>query len=166
MIGVEDDVLGDACYYLTRLGMSTDEIGDHLGINSRKVKKLANIFAKKLQSGEIQESPYEEGFWKDIMKESSGDFRLTLVDEKGHFYHGQSSELAGVDVKTLLGLLKNNQALVKQHPEIESKPPVGHDPLSPLREVKASIPRLEAILRRQLEAEQTKEHGRKIRSSH
>jgi len=164
MIGMDEGVLGDACYYLIRLGMPIDEIGDNLGIDSGKVKKLANIFAKKLQSGDVRESAYDEVFWKDIMKEARGDFRLTLVDKDGHFYHGQSSELVETDIKTLLAVLENNQALVKQHPEIESKPPVGHDPLGPLREVKASIPRLEEILRRRLEAEQAREPGRTMRS--
>ncbi|MFI5419688.1 MAG: hypothetical protein ACHQ1H_01845, partial [Nitrososphaerales archaeon] len=90
-------------------------------------------------------------FWARINQESSGDEKITLVDDKGKYYHGWRSEIEKLGTAELVELLVVNKKYSDQHPLSEfskTQPVIGYDPIVPLRDIRRSVTLIDQILQK------------------
>lgn len=140
----------DGCYYLKELGLEFSEIAQIFGMNEAAVKKKRESFARKLKSKEVEVTDFDRKFWKDILQETQGNDRVTLVDDKGGFYHGRRSELERAHTKDLMALFEYGKEYLNSVPpmvlETLEKDKPGYNPLSPIKQLKDGLKVLEEIL--------------------
>ncbi len=144
-----DYYVEEACYYLTELKVKSQEIAKHLSISTDQVAYAVKQYKKKIGSGEVSFEEETEKFWSLILRENSGDEKITLVDEKGRYYHGWRTELEKLPTEDLVELLVVNKKYSDRHPlsEFSKSPPVvGYDPLVPLRNIRRTVSFIDKIL--------------------
>ncbi len=92
--------------------------------------------------------PEAKEFWNKLQKESGGDERITLVDEKGRYYHGWKSELEKMTTEQLVELLVVNKKYSDAHPLRIFENATGHqvqDPIVPLRNIRRAVSLIDQI---------------------
>lgn len=148
---MSDEYLEEACFYLEESGASAEEIGKQLNLTSSQVNEAVSRFKKSLKENKAKYDEDAKKFWAQSLRESSGDEKITLVDEKGRFYHGWKSELTKMKTDELAQLYFVNKEYSDKHPLSEfskSQPVVGYDPLMPLRNIRKSLSLIDEILRK------------------
>ncbi len=140
----------DGCYHLKELGLEFSEIAQIFGISEDAAKKKRESFARKLKSKQVEVTEFDKKFWEGILQETQGNDRVTLVDDKGRFYHGRRSELESADTKDLMALFDSGKEYLNTVPpmvlETLEKNKPGYNPLSPIKQLKDSLKVLEEIL--------------------
>lgn len=155
-IGKEErDYLQEACFYLAELKKPDNEIASELGIKEEEVRVFILDYRKKINNGEVTYDLESKDFWSRANRESEGDERITLVDDKGRYYHGWSSEMEKMSTEQLVELLVLNKKYSDAHPLSEfskTQPSVGYDPIIPLRNIRHAVSIIDGILqKRELE---------------
>ena len=146
---VEAEYLGEACFYLFELNKPVAEIAARLNLSEDEVNRAVRDYKKKIQEGKASYDQDTKEFWKKIEQESGGDERITLVDEKGRYYHGWRSELEKMTTEQLVELLVVNKKYSDSHPLSEfskTQPAVGYDPIVPLRNIRRAVSIVDNIL--------------------
>jgi hypothetical protein len=147
----QDYYVEEACYYLSLLKIKDEEIASAFNLGTEQVRQAVRSFSKKLELGKVKYDDNAKDFWSKNFREGRGDFRITLVDDKGSYYHGWKSELEKMETEKLVAVLATNKDYCEKHPLSEfSKggPVIGYDPLAPLRDIRKSISIIEEILER------------------
>ena len=148
---MEDEYVEEACYYLAELKLSTEDIGKEFGMTSDQVEKAASNYKAKIDSGNVSYDEEAKAFWSKNLRESSGDEKITLVDEKGRYYHGWKSEIEKMSTEQLVDLLVVNKQYSDRHPLSEfskSQPAIGYDPLIPLRNIRRAVSIIDETLQK------------------
>jgi len=76
---VSDEILEEGCYYLSRLGLSPEQLAAHFEVTPARVKALSKSYEAKLNSGEVVPGDFDRMFWADVKKEAEGDVKLTFL---------------------------------------------------------------------------------------
>ena len=138
---ISRDVLEEGSYYLSKLGLSLEEIARHFETTPEIVIELANSYSVKLKHGEVTESDFDRAFWEGVRKEADGDMKLTVVSDKG-FHHVWKSELDRLDGRSLMAIYESSRDFLGADPNqkfLDYSPPKGYDPLAMDREVRKAI---------------------------
>lgn len=154
---MDDDYVPEACFYLAELGLATEEIGKQLNLTSEQVVRSISSFKSKIDSGEVSYDKEVRIFWEKNLRENSGDEKITLVDDKGRYYHGWKSEIEKMSTEQLIELLVVNKRYSDRHPLSEfskTQPVVGYDPLIPLRNIRQTVSMIDTMLQEREKAEQ------------
>ena len=144
-----EDYIEEACFYLAELKVEKEQISKIFNLTQDQVAKAIESYSERIRQGS---SKYEEDakeFWAKNYKESSGDERVTLVDDKGRYYHGWKSELENLSSERIVELLVVNKQYSDKHPLSEfskGQAVIGYDPLIPLRNIRRTVSLLEQIL--------------------
>jgi hypothetical protein len=145
---MSDEVLEEGCYYLSRLGLTLDEIAVHFATSPDSVKRFVETYEAKLKSGEVVASEIDRVFWEDVKKEAQGDVKLTFLSEKG-FHHAWKSELKKLDGPALMSIYESSRDFLSADPNqkfLDFPPPRGYDPLAMDREVRKAVEVLGELL--------------------
>jgi hypothetical protein len=148
---MEDDYVEEACFYLSELDKSTEEIGKEFNMTSGQVEAAIDNYRKKVESKQISYDNEARDFWATINQESSGDEKITLVDDKGRYYHGWKSEIEKLGTAELVELLVVSKKYSDRHPLSEfskTQPVVGYDPIVPLRNIRRTVLLIDQILQK------------------
>ena len=148
---MEDEFVEEACFYLSELEKPISEIGDDLNLSSDQVKEAIESYRKKIESGAVAYDEDAKDFWAKIRRENSGDEKITLVDDKGRYYHGWRSEIENMGTEELVEVLVVNKKYSDRHPLSEfskTQAVVGYDPIVPLRNIRRTVFIIDEILQK------------------
>jgi hypothetical protein len=155
---MEDSYVEEACFYLSELKLSIAEIAKEFNMTPDQVELATRNYKEKIDSGRVSYEEETRDFWAKNVKESSGDEKITLVDEKGRYYHGWKSEIERMSTEQLVNLLVVNKQYSDRHPLSEfskAQPVIGYDPLVPLRNIRRAISIIDETLQRRESTEVT-----------
>lgn len=145
---IDDEVIEEGCYYLSKLGLSDEEIAKRFEIDLKKVKSLKSSYEEKIKCNKIIPDPYDKIFWEHVKKEAEGDTKLTFLSRKG-FHHAWRSELEKLDAEALMEIYEASKEFLDMDPYqrlLNFQAPKGFDPLALQREVKRAVGIIYAIL--------------------
>ncbi len=148
---MNEEYVEEACYYLSTLNVGRKEIASSFGLDENQVENAIKSYKEKIDSGSATFEEDAKEFWARSYKESSGDERITLVDDKGRYYHGWKSELESLSSEQIVELLVVNKQYSDKHPLSEfskGETIIGYDPLVPLRNIRRTVQFLEELLER------------------
>jgi hypothetical protein len=131
----ESQYIEEACFYLSELREPPEKIAMNLGVSLSRVAEALSNYREKIRAKNL--------------RESSGDERITMVDDKGRYYHGWRSELERLPTQDLIELLVVNKQYSDKHPLSEfskTQPVVGYDPIVPLRNIRRTVALIDQIL--------------------
>ncbi|MGH2638598.1 MAG: hypothetical protein ACRDF4_04870 [Rhabdochlamydiaceae bacterium] len=146
-----DEYVEEACYYLSELKLGREEIGKEFNLTHEQVGNAISSYKAKIDSGLASYDEETKSFWAKNLRESSGDEKITLVDEKGRYYHGWKSEIEKMKTEELVELLIVNKQYSDRHPLSEfskTQPVVGYDPIVPLRNIRRTVSIIDEILQK------------------
>ena len=138
---MSEEVLEEGCYYLSRSGLSSEQLAFHFGISPLKVEALARTYESKIKSGKATPGDFDRVFWEDVKKEAEGDVKLTFLSDKG-FHHAWKSELSRLDGPSLMSIFEASKDFITADPNqkfLDYPPPKGYDPLAMDRELKKAV---------------------------
>lgn len=139
--GASVEVLEEGCYYLSRMGLTREQVAVHFETTPAEVAKLVESYATKLRTGEVVAAEVDRVFWEDVKKESEGDVKLTFLSDKG-FHHGWKSELKRLDGPALMAIYESSKDFLSADPNLrflDYPRPKGYDPLALDRELKRAV---------------------------
>ena len=155
-----DDYVEEACFYLFENKVGKKEIASVFNLTQSQVAAAINSHKNRISEGKAKYEEDAKEFWAKNYRESSGDERITMVDDKGRYYHGWKSELEGFDSEKIVELLVVNKNYSDKHPLSEftkGQAAIGYDPLVPLRNIRRTVQLLEEML--------AKKEGEAVRSA-
>jgi hypothetical protein len=138
---VDDEVLEEGCYHLSRLGLTTDQLAAHFEISPSRAESLIKSYEAKLKTGRVTAGEIDQVFWEDVKKEAEGDVKLTFLSDKG-FHHAWKSELQKLDGPALMSIYEASKDFLNADPNqkfLDYPPPKGYDPLAMDRELKKAV---------------------------
>lgn len=145
---IDETILEEACYYLSKLGLSKDKIANAFNISEKKVKQNILSYSRKIKEKKVTENEFDILFWERVKREAEGDKRVTFVSRDG-FHHSWKSELEKLDGETLMGIYEASKDFLNTDPNsrfVEYARPKGYDPIALEREIKYSIEIISKIL--------------------
>jgi len=145
---IDEDVLDEGCFYLTRQGMPVDDVAARFELTPRQVADRSARFERRLREGKASEEGASVEFWRSIREEAEGNVRVTFVSEKG-FHHSWRSDLRRLDGPTLLALYESCKRFLDMDPSsrfLEYETPKNYDPLAMQREISRAVSVLGALL--------------------
>ncbi len=147
----EAEYLEEACFYLFELKKPIEKIAMELKLSEDQVNRAIQDYQRKIDNGKIPYDPDAKEFWRKLHQESGGDERITLVDDKGRYYHGWKSEIEKMTTEQLMELLIVNKRYSDAHPLSEfskTQPAVGYDPIVPLRNIRRTVSIIDELLQK------------------
>lgn len=138
---ISDEVLEEGCYYLTQLGLSSEEVASRFETTPLRVAGLASSYERKLSEGAVSPGEFDRAFWEDVKREAEGDMKVTFPTEKG-FHHAWRSELSKLDGEALMSIYESSKDFLSSDPNqrfLDYPPPKGYDPLAMDREVRKAL---------------------------
>jgi len=145
---VDEEVLEEGCYYLSRLGLTEEQLASHFGLLPGKADELAKSYEAKIRSGRVTPGDFDRVFWEDVKKEAEGDVKLTFLSEKG-FHHAWKSELEKLDGPALMSIYESSKDFLNADPNqkfLDFPPPKGYDPLAMDREIRKAVRVIQELL--------------------
>ncbi len=155
----ENHYLEEACYYLRKKGLTFQELSKALEIPEQEAVRLHQEYAKKIEKGLVQENEVDRNLWEDIYHDSQGDEKVTFVRDNG-FYHCRKSDLERMDGTALMAIFETSKKFLDfdiYKPYLDSKPPVGYDPMALQRQVKRALELVQETLQKRWVQELGKE---------
>lgn len=151
--------LEEACYYLRKRGLSFQELSKALEIPEDQAEKLHRNYSIKIQEGLVKENEVDRNLWEDMYHDAHGDEKVTFVRDDG-FYHCRKSDLEQMDGTALMAIFESSKKFLdfdmyKRY--LDSKPPVGYDPMALQRQVKRAVDLVQEILQKKWTQEPAKE---------
>jgi len=145
-----EQYLAEACYYLRKKGLTLQEISKALDIPEEQAAMFHREYSKKIEDGVVSENEVDRNLWEDIYHDSHGDEKVTFVRDNG-FYHCRKSDLEAMDGPALMSIYETSKKFLdfdmyKRY--LDSKTPVGYDPMALQRQVKRAIELIQEIMRR------------------
>jgi hypothetical protein len=139
----------EACFYLSEGKVPKKDIARAFNLTPEQVDSAVKSYKKKIDTGKEKVDIDAKDFWTKNYRESSGDERITMVDDKGRYYHGWKSEVEKLSSEKIVELLVINKQYSDKHPLSEfskSEAVIGYDPLVPLRDIRRTVSILEGLL--------------------
>ncbi|MHB8566088.1 MAG: hypothetical protein ACYC7D_10660 [Nitrososphaerales archaeon] len=161
---MSDEYVEEACFYLSELKLSFEEIAKQMNLTPEQAKVAVSQYKKRISKGSATFEEDSKQFWAKILKENSGDEKITLVDDKGRYYHGWKSEIEKLGTEELVELLVVNKSYSDKHPLSEfskTQPVVGYDPLMPLRNIRRTVSMIDEILQKRVDEDDAKPEKKK-----
>ena len=138
---VDEEVMEEGCYHLSRLGLSTEQLAGRFEVSPEKDGSLIRSYQEKLSSGKVEPGDVDRAFWEDVKKEAEGDVKLTFLSDRG-FHHAWKSELRKLDGPSLMSIYESSKDFLSADPNqrfLDYPPPKGFDPLALDRELKKAV---------------------------
>jgi hypothetical protein len=153
--------LQEACYYLRKKGLTFPELSKALDITQAQATKLFEEYASKIASGAASENEVDRNLWEDIRNDSFGNEKITFARDDG-FYHCRRSDLELMESSALMSIFESSRKFLdfdmyKRY--LNTKPPVGYDPMALQRQVKRAIELVQDILKQRWVKESGTEAG-------
>jgi hypothetical protein len=145
---VDEEVLEEGCYFLSLLGLSTEQLAAHFELPPGRIGTLVKSYEAKIKSGKVVPGEFDQVFWDDVRKEAEGDVKLTFLSEKG-FHHAWKSELQKLDGPALMSIYESSKDFLSADPNrkfLDYPPPKGYDPLAMDRELRKAVAVVEELL--------------------
>jgi len=145
---VDEEVLEEGCYYLSRLGLTDEQLASHFGLPPGKADELAKSYEAKIKSGKVTPGDFDRVFWEDVKKEAVGDVKLTFLSDKG-FHHAWKSELEKLEGPALMSIYESSKDFLNADPNqkfLDFPPPKGYDPLAMDREIRKAVRVVQELL--------------------
>jgi hypothetical protein len=141
--------LQEACYYLRKKGLTFSELSKALEITQDQATELFEEYASKIASGAASENEVDRNLWEDIRNDSFGNEKITFARDDG-FYHCRRSDLELMESSALMSIFESSRKFLdfdmyKRY--LDTKPPVGYDPMALQRQVKRAIELVQDILK-------------------
>jgi hypothetical protein len=150
---IDVEVLEEGCYHLSRLGLSDAEIAAHFETSVSEVRKMVEVYERRLKSGAASSAELDRAFWEDVKREAEGDVKLTFVSEKG-FHHAWKSELRRLSGEALMSIFEASKDFLDADPNqrfLDYPAPKGYDPLALDREVTKAVAVVSELLQEKWE---------------
>ena len=151
--------LQEACYYLRRKGLSFMELSKALEISEAQATRLFEEYASKIAAGAASENEVDKNLWEDIHNDSFGNEKITFARDDG-FYHCRRSDLELMESPALMSIFESSKKFLDfdmYKPYLDTKPPVGYDPMALQRQVKRAIELIQGILQQRWKKESEQE---------
>ena len=144
------EYLEEACYYLHKKGLSFQELSKALEIPEDEALQLHREYSRRIEEGAVQENEVDKNLWEDMYHDSYGNEKVTFVRDNG-FYHCRKSDLEGMDGIALMAIFETSKKFLDfdmYKPYLDTKVPVGYDPMALQRQVKRAVELIQAILQK------------------
>ena len=145
---IDEDVLEEGAYYLSKLSLGTDAIAERFEISPVQVRRHKERFEEKLRKGEAVETKEDMEFWKGVKCEAEGNVKVTFVSDKG-FHHAWRTDLEKLDSASLFQIFESCKRFLNMDPNarfLEYSPPKNYDPLAMQREITKAVTVVGSIL--------------------
>ncbi len=155
----ENDYLQEASYYLRKKGLSLRDVSKALEISEEEALRLYEEYSEKVSRGVAKENEVDRNLWEDIYRDSLGDEKVTFARDQG-FYHCRKSDLEGMESTALMAIFETSKKFLDfdlYKPYLNSRPPVGYDPMALQRQVKRAVELIQGILDKRWAQESGKE---------
>jgi hypothetical protein len=152
--------LQEACYYLLKKGLTIEQVSKALEISDQEVNQLCQQFESRIATGEAVENEIDRNLWEDVYNDSVGNEKITFVRDNG-FYHCRRDDLDKMDSPALMAIFETSKKFLDfdmYRRYLDSKPPVGYDPMAMQRQIKRAVDLIEQILKQRWESGETKEN--------
>ena len=156
--------LQEACYYLRKKGLSFPELSKALEISEAQATELFEEYASRIAAGAASENEVDKNLWEDIHNDSYGNEKITFARDDG-FYHCRRSDLELMESSALMSIFESSKKFLDfdmYKPYLDTKPPVGYDPMALQRQVKRSIELIQEILDQRWKKEPSEKTGAPI----
>jgi len=113
------------------------------------------VYQSKISKGLVEESEVDRNLWEDVYNDSVGNEKITFARENG-FYHCRRSDLESMDSAALMNIFETSKKFLDfdmYRPYLDTKPPVGYDPMAMQRQIKRAVELIQEILRQRYEKE-------------
>ena len=147
--------LEEACYYLKKKGLSLEQVSKALEIPEPQANRLFEAYRSKVENGSIVESEVDRSLWEDVYNDSVGNEKITFVRDNG-FYHCRRSDLEAMDSPALMNIFETSKKFLDfdmYRRYLDSKPPVGYDPMAMQRQIKRAVDLIQEVLNQRWETE-------------
>jgi hypothetical protein len=147
--------LQEACYYLLKKGLTIEQVSKALEISEQETIQLRRQFESRLASGNAVENEVDRNLWEDVYNDSVGNEKITFVRDNG-FYHCRRSDLHNMDSPALMAIFETSKKFLDfdmYRRYLDSKPPVGYDPMAMQRQIKRAVELIEQVLKQRWESE-------------
>jgi hypothetical protein len=145
---IDDSVLDEGSYYLSKLDLDVAAIAERFEIPSSQVLRHKTRYEARLKSGDVVEVATDLAFWKSVKEEAEGNVKVTFVTDKG-FHHSWRSDLEKLDGQSLLAIFESCKRFLNLDPNsrfLEYSPPKNYDPLAMQREISKAVTVISSIL--------------------
>ncbi|HVB95092.1 MAG TPA: hypothetical protein VND41_00640 [Nitrososphaerales archaeon] len=145
---IDDSVLEEGSYYLSKLDLDVGAIGERFEIPPAQVLRHKSSFEGKLKRGDVVEVDTDLAFWRNVKEEAEGNVKVTFVTDKG-FHHAWRSDLEKLDGPSLLAIFESCKRFLNLDPNarfLEYSPPKNYDPLAMQREISKAVTVINSIL--------------------
>lgn len=154
----------EACFYLSEQKLGKKDIAEAFNLSLAQVESAILSYKTKIDKGIANYESDANEFWAKNYRESSGDERVTLVDDKGRYYHGWKTELENLSSEKIVELLVINKQYSDKHPLSEfskGQAVIGYDPIVPLRNIRRTVSLLEELLEKKESFDEKDKHRNK-----
>jgi len=158
----EDDdasqYLQEACYYLKKKGLTIEQVSKALEISEQEATRLCQRFEARIVSGDAVENEIDRNLWEDVYNDSVGNEKITFVRDNG-FYHCRRADLDKMDSPALMAIFETSKKFLDfdmYRRYLDSKPPVGYDPMAMQRQIKRAVDLIEQVLKQRWESGESK----------
>jgi hypothetical protein len=148
MDDIDDSVLEEGSYYLSKLDLDVDAIAERFEIPAAQVLRHRSRYERKLKDGDAVEVATDLAFWRNVKEEAEGNVKVTFVTDKG-FHHAWRSDLEKLDGPSLLAIFESCKRFLNLDPNarfLEYAPPKNYDPLAMQREITKAVTVINSIL--------------------
>jgi hypothetical protein len=158
----EDDAsqyLQEACYYLLKKGLTIEQVSKALEISEQETITLRQKFESRIASGDAVENEVDRNLWEDVYNDSVGNEKITFVRDNG-FYHCRREDLDKMDSPALMAIFETSKKFLDfdmYRRYLDSKPPVGYDPMAMQRQIKRAVELIEQVLKQRWETGEAKD---------
>ena len=147
--------LEEACFHLHKKGLSFEELSTKLELQPGEAEQLYRSYENKLKNGSVVEDVIDSRLWADVHDDATGNEKITFARDNG-FYHCKRSDLEEMDSTALMSIFETSKKFLdydiyKRY--LNSKPPVGYDPMALQRQVSRATTLIEEILRQRYDRE-------------
>ena len=152
---IDDSVLEEGSYYLSKLDLDVDAIAERFEIPPASVRRHKARYEERLKSGEVVAADDDVAFWRNVKQEAEGNVKVTFVTDKG-FHHAWRSDLEKLDGPSLLAIFESCKRFLNLDPNarfLEYSPPKNYDPLAMQREISKAVTVINSILEKKWKPE-------------
>ena len=140
--------LEEACYYLRKKGLTFQELSKVLDAPEERVEALFNEYESKIARGLAKENEVDRNLWEDVYNDSIGNEKITFARDDG-FYHCRRLDLEKMQSPALMAIFETSKKFLDfdmYRRYLDTKPPVGYDPMALQRQVKRAVDLIQEIL--------------------
>lgn len=148
VIDESEQYLQEACYYLRKKGLSFEEVSRILELPEEKTLTLCREYESRLGRGVAIENEVDRRLWEDVYNDSVGNEKVTFAREDG-FYHCRKSDLEKMESPALMSIFETSKKFLDfdmYRRYLDTKPPVGYDPMAMQRQIKRAVEIISKIL--------------------